>query len=84
MLGNTKLYLTRRSNHIYYVGWFEGDTRKWKTTKCTTKSDALQYLRNFEGTKRETERTPLLGREELILHEHWPFDSIRLAIRADG
>jgi len=56
-----KLYLTKRRNGYYYIGFFEGHSRKWRTTKCTTKSDALQFLRTFEGTKRETECTPLLS-----------------------
>jgi site-specific recombinase XerD len=60
----SKLYLTKRRNGYYYIGFFEGNHRKWKTTSCTTKSDALQYLRTFEGTKKEMERTPLLS--ELI------------------
>ena len=54
----SKLYLTKRRNGYYYIGFFEGNSRKWKTTSCTTRSDALQFLRNFEGTKKEMERTP--------------------------
>jgi integrase/recombinase XerC len=57
----SKLYLTKRRNGYYYIGFFEGNHRKWKTTKCTTKSDALQFLRTFEGTKKDAERTPLLS-----------------------
>ncbi len=57
----SKLYLTKRRNGYYYIGFFEGNQRKWRTTKCTTKSDALQYLRTFEGTKKDAERTPLLS-----------------------
>ncbi len=61
MLNHTKLSLFKRSNGIYYLGYVEGNRRRWKTTSCTTKSDALQFLRTFEGTKREMERTPLLS-----------------------
>jgi site-specific recombinase XerD len=57
----SKLYLTKRRNGYYYIGFFEGNQRKWRTTKCTTKSDALQYLRTFEGTTKDAERTPLLS-----------------------
>lgn len=57
----SKLYLTKRRNGYYYIGYFEGGSRKWRTTKCTTKPDALQFLRSFEGTKKEMERTPLLS-----------------------
>ena len=45
----SKLYLTKHSSsRVYYIGWFEGNRRNWRTTKCTTKSDALQFLRTFE------------------------------------
>ena len=57
----SKLYLTKRRNGYYYIGFFEGNHRKWRTTKCTTKSDALQFLRTFEGTTKDAERTPLLS-----------------------
>ncbi len=57
----SKLYLTKRGNGFYYIGFYEGTRRLWKTTKCTTKSDALQFLRSFEGTKKDAERTPLLS-----------------------
>jgi len=57
----SKLYLTKRRNGYYYIGFFEGHSRKWRTTKCTTKSDALQYLRTFEGTAKDAERTPPLS-----------------------
>jgi hypothetical protein len=38
----SKVYLTKRRNGYYYIGFFEGSSRKWRTTKCTTKSNALQ------------------------------------------
>lgn len=61
MTTNSKLYLFKRSNGVYYIGYFEGNRRRWKTTKCSRKSDALQFLRTFEGTKKEMERIPLLS-----------------------
>jgi site-specific recombinase XerD len=76
MVNKSKLYLFKRSNGMYYIGFFEGYRRKWKTTSCTTKSDALQYLRTFEGTKREMERTPLLS-ELLTRFESTRGNSIR-------
>jgi site-specific recombinase XerD len=72
----SKLYLTKRRNGYYYIGFFEGNHRRWKTTKCTTKSDALQFLRTFEGRTREMERTPLLS-ELLTRFESTRSDSIR-------
>ncbi len=53
MLTNTRFYLTKRSNGYYYIGWVEGNRRKWKSTKCTTKSDAFSFLKSF---KSETEK----------------------------
>ncbi len=72
----SKLYLTKRRNGYYYIGFFEGNQRKWKTTKCTTKSDAFQFLRSFECTKKESEQTPLLS-ELMTRFETMRGDSIR-------
>jgi len=54
----TKLYLTKLSNGVYYIGWIENGKRRWKTTKLSTKSGALQYLREFKGQTQETETIP--------------------------
>jgi integrase/recombinase XerC len=75
MLRNTRFYLKRR-NGVYYIGWYEDGKRRWKTTGKSTKSDALLYLRTFEGTKNETERTPLLS-ELLTRFETMRGNSIR-------
>jgi site-specific recombinase XerD len=61
MQPNSKLYLFKRSNGIYYIAFFEGNRRQWRSTKCRKKSDALHCLRNFEGAKRDRERTPTLS-----------------------
>lgn len=45
---STNYYLTKRSNGYYYIGWFEGNRRRWRSTKCTIKSDALTFLKSFE------------------------------------
>lgn len=55
---STKYYLTKRFNGYYYIGWVEGNRRKWKTTRCTTKSDALSFLKSFE-TETEKEIQPI-------------------------
>jgi site-specific recombinase XerD len=72
----SKLYLTKRRNGYYYIGFVEGNSRKWRTTKCTTKSDALQFLRTFEGKTMASERTPLLS-ELLTRFESMRGNSIR-------
>jgi hypothetical protein len=45
----SKLYLTKRAHGYYYIGWYEGNHRRWKSTKCTTKSAALTFLKSFES-----------------------------------
>jgi len=54
---STKYYLTKRGAY-YQIGWVEGDRRKWRTTKCTTKSEALVFLKSFE-TQNEKKVEPL-------------------------
>jgi len=43
----TKFYLFRRNNGIYYIGYFEEGRRRWKSTGCTTKADALSAFSRF-------------------------------------
>jgi hypothetical protein len=83
----SKLYLTKRRNGYYYIGFFEGNQRKWRTIKSITRSDALQFLRRFERTKKETEHTPLLSElftrfESMRVNSIRPstMDSCRLAV----
>ena len=57
----SKLYITRRSNGVYYLGWYESGKRRWRTTKQTRKSDALQYLREFKHRTQETETIPTVS-----------------------
>ena len=54
---NSKLYLTKR-NGYYYVGWADGNRRRWRSTKCTVKSEALAFLKSFE-TENEKKVEPL-------------------------
>jgi site-specific recombinase XerD len=54
---STKYYLMKRGAY-YQIGWVEGDRRKWRTTKCTTKSEALVFLKSFE-TQNEKKVEPL-------------------------
>jgi len=55
---NTKLYLMKRSNGYYYLGWYDNGNRRWISTKCRGKSDALQYLREFKGRTEKAEIVP--------------------------
>lgn len=43
-----KFYLFKRSNGIYYMVWYEGNRRVWRSTKCQRKSDAFAYLKEFD------------------------------------
>jgi len=45
----SRLYLTKRNNGIYYVGYFTDGMRRWKSTGCRFKHEALKALKNFEG-----------------------------------
>jgi integrase len=68
-----KLYLTKRSNQIWYIGWIEDGRRRWRTTKCSNKSDALCFLKAFEqSTNRPTANLLLSECHELFLVEHGP------------
>ena len=53
----TKYFICKRQRY-YYIGWIEGNRRRWKSTKCTTKSDALAFLKTFES-ENEKEVEPL-------------------------
>jgi integrase len=53
-MSDTKIYLTRRGNGYYYLGVRLSDNRvQWKTTKCTRKSEALEFVRAFKSQAAE-------------------------------
>ena len=54
---STKYYLAKR-NGYYYIGWVEGNRRRWKSSKRTTKSECLSFLKSFES-EQEMEVEPL-------------------------
>ena len=58
MISNTRFYLKKRSTGYYYIGWVEGNARKWKSTKCTTKSEGLSFLKSFKA-ENDKEAEPL-------------------------
>ncbi|MDI6804963.1 MAG: hypothetical protein QME58_14190, partial [Bacteroidota bacterium] len=45
---STKLYLYKRSNGVYYIGYFYAGLKRWKSTGKQSKFDALKILQNFE------------------------------------
>ena len=42
-----KLYLYKRPNGFWYIGYYENGRRRWKSTSATTKSAALKILTEF-------------------------------------
>ena len=69
----SKLYLTKRRDEYYYIGFCEGNHRKWKTTKCsrevltnlrTNKTQKWVGMRGVRGkeAKGQKHRTPSHGR----------------------
>jgi site-specific recombinase XerD len=73
---STKYYLNKRSNGYYYIGWTEGNRRRWKSTKCTTKSDALSFLKSFKSESL-VKRKPIRLSEFLDLYQVRVNGSIR-------
>jgi len=58
MSNDKKLYLTKRSNGYYYVGYFDNNRLRWKTTQQKTKPEALDFLKSF-SPKTEDNKEPL-------------------------
>ena len=59
MSTSSKLYLYKRSNGYYYIGYFEQGRKRWKSTGSAQKQDALKALTNFKQllTRKPTTRT---------------------------
>ena len=49
----SKVYLTRRSNGYYHVGYLEDGKRCWKSTRARTRHDALQCVRDLQEFLKE-------------------------------
>jgi site-specific recombinase XerD len=49
----SKFYLFRRANGFYYVGYHADGRKRWKSTGCTTKHEALRIIRNLPDLFRE-------------------------------
>ncbi len=56
----SKLYLTKRSNGVYYVGYLDNGRRRWQSSHCTVKSDAVAYLKNFQTLKDKPKHRDIL------------------------
>ena len=44
----TRVSLYKRSNGVYYIGYYHDGRRRWKSTGATTRSDALKALTEFK------------------------------------
>ena len=62
MSKDEKLYLTKRkSTGTYYVGYFINGKLHWGTTKCSTKSEALEFLKTFNPRGEQPKKELLLS-----------------------
>jgi hypothetical protein len=64
----TKFSLFKRSNGYYYILFEEEGCRRWKSTGCSLKGDALKALTQFEQllkTKPKTVRLSQFAKEYL-------------------
>jgi hypothetical protein len=43
-----KLYLYKRSNGIYFLGYLDNGRKRWKSTKATQRTDILRVLANYK------------------------------------
>ena len=73
---STKYYLFKRSNGFYYLGFTDGNRRRWKSTKCNKKSDALAFLKSFKSESLVV-RKPIRLSEFLDLYQVRVNGSIR-------
>jgi len=62
--------LYKRSNLIYYVGYYQEGRRKWKSTGATTKPEALKALTRLRELLQERVRSISLGQfsEEFLAY----------------
>ena len=74
----TDLTLFKRNNGIYYFAYRDGSRRRWKSTGCTTKPDALRCL-----TERQDLFKPRLPRMSLgrFVAEYETYAASRLSPR---
>jgi site-specific recombinase XerD len=62
MSKDEKLYLTKRkSSGTWYIGFFVQGKLHWRTTRCETKSEALEFLKTFSPTIEQPKKELLLS-----------------------
>lgn len=49
MPSSSKFYLYKRSNSIYYIGYFDQGHLRWKSTRTSRKTEALKELSTFQS-----------------------------------
>ena len=54
------MFLFKRGG-VYYVVYEDDGRRKWKSTHCRTKSDALRVLTQFKELLKTKPKSPLLS-----------------------
>ena len=71
MSNQPRLYLTKRSNGYYYVGYYDSGRLRWKTTSEKTKPEAIQFLKSFNPNPEEKkDEMKLSGLLELFSQLH--------------
>jgi len=56
-VSSPRFSLYKRSNRIYYIGYYQNGRRRWKSTGGTTRSEALKALSDFKGLIEPAHRT---------------------------
>ncbi len=59
MSGPSRISLFKRSNGFYYILFDDEGRRRWKSTGCTLKADALRQLTDFKALLRKAVKGPL-------------------------
>jgi integrase len=56
-VNSNRFSLFKRSNQVYYVGYYQNGRRKWKSTRATVKAEALKALTQFKELLQERARS---------------------------
>lgn len=54
---SSRFSLFKRSNQVYYIGYYQDGRRRWKSTGATVKADALKALTEFKELLQERARS---------------------------
>jgi integrase len=66
----SRFYLFRRRNKVYYIGYWQDGRKRWKSTRCRTKPDALKSLTRFKDLFTEDPVPTLLSAFIQDFHYH--------------